>query len=75
MLGGEWCRAAAGDGVAQCILHAAAGGIIRHVMKSLEEIGILEKSTTIKGGRVLTAAGRRDMDLIAGRCTVNLSVF
>jgi len=45
--------------------HAAAG-LIRHICKALEEVGILEKSTSVKGGRKLTASGQRDMDLIAG---------
>lgn len=43
-----------------------AGGLIRHICKALEEIGILEKSNSVKGGRKLTASGQRDMDLIAG---------
>lgn len=53
----------------------AAGGLVRHILKSLEEIGIVEKDTTTKGGRRLSAAGRRDMDLIAGRVTVDLSLL
>lgn len=52
-----------------------AGGLIRHILKSLEEIGVVEKSSTVKGGRRLTAAGQRDMDLIAGRVNVELEVF
>mmetsp|Transcript_18461 Transcript_18461/g.51795 ORF Transcript_18461/g.51795 Transcript_18461/m.51795 type:complete len:151 (+) Transcript_18461:147-599(+) len=53
----------------------AAAGLIRHICKALEEVGILEKSASVKGGRKLTASGQRDMDLIAGRCTVNLPQF
>ncbi|KAK9816946.1 hypothetical protein WJX72_007276 [[Myrmecia] bisecta] len=45
----------------------AAGGLIRHCLKQLETLGLVEKSTGVKGGRVITAAGQRDMDLIAGR--------
>ncbi|GFH05839.1 40S ribosomal protein S19, partial [Haematococcus lacustris] len=44
----------------------SSGGLVRHIMQSLEEIGILEKCTSIKGGRKLTASGQRDMDVIAG---------
>jgi ribosomal protein S19E (S16A) len=36
---------------------------------------VLEKSTSVKGGRRLTAAGQRDMDLIAGRVQVELEAF
>ena len=45
---------------------AVIGGLMRHMCKALEEVGILEKSTSVKGGRKLTASGQRDMDLIAG---------
>lgn len=31
----------------------AAGGLIRHILQQLEEIQIVEKSTTTKGGRYL----------------------
>jgi hypothetical protein len=44
-----------------------AGGLIRHICKALEDVGILQKSTHVKGGRRLTPSGRRDMDLIAGQ--------
>lgn len=44
----------------------AAGGLIRHILKQLEKIGLVEKSTSMKGGRKLTPSGQRDMDLVAG---------
>lgn len=47
------------------IIHHA-GGLVRHICKALEEVGILEKSSSVKGGRKLTGSGQRDMDLIAG---------
>lgn len=52
-----------------------AAGIIRHILKNLESVGLVEKSTGEKGGRRLTASGQRDMDLIAGRCEVTLQQF
>lgn len=45
----------------------AAGGIIRHIMKQFEANNLMEKTTTMKGGRKLTPSGQRDLDLIAGR--------
>lgn len=57
------------------LLCACAGGLIRHILKSLEEIGIVEKSSNVKGGRRLTGSGQRDMDLIAGRCQVGQSAW
>ena len=53
----------------------SSGGLVRHILKSLEEIGIVEKDAGVKGGRRLTGSGRRDMDLIAGRVPVSLAVF
>lgn len=50
----------------RCCADDVAGGLIRHICKALEEVGILEKSSSIKGGRKLTGSGQRDMDLIAG---------
>lgn len=47
-------------------LTSCAAGLMRHICKALEEVGILEKSASVKGGRKLTASGQRDMDLIAG---------
>ena len=44
----------------------ASGGLIRHILKQLEELQLVEKSTTTKGGRRITAQGQRDLDLIAG---------
>eukprot|EP01128_Nolandella_sp_AFSM9_P007470 TRINITY_DN4100_c0_g1_i1.p2 TRINITY_DN4100_c0_g1~~TRINITY_DN4100_c0_g1_i1.p2 ORF type:complete len:141 (-),score=40.19 TRINITY_DN4100_c0_g1_i1:97-519(-) len=43
----------------------ASGAIIRHVIKQLESIGVVEKDP--KGGRRITTEGQRDIDRIAGR--------
>jgi small subunit ribosomal protein S19e len=48
----------------------ASGGLIRHILKQLETIGLVEKDTTSKGGRRITAQGQRDLDLIASRVEV-----
>ena len=50
-----------------------AGGVIRHILKNLESVGLLEKHAN--GGRRLTPSGQRDMDLIAGRVPVVLQQF
>ncbi|KAG1670373.1 hypothetical protein FOA52_000133 [Chlamydomonas sp. UWO 241] len=50
----------------------AATGNIRHILRNLEAVGLIEKCPT--GGRKLTPSGQRDMDLIAGRVPVVLSV-
>lgn len=42
----------------------ASGGVIRHTMKQLESLGLLEKVENTKGRRV-TREGRRQMDLVA----------
>ncbi len=56
--------------------HALASrGLLRTILKALESIGLVEKSTTAKGGRRLADNGRRDMDLIAGRVEVTLDQF
>jgi len=44
----------------------AAGGLIRHILRQLERLEFVEKSTSLKGGRKLTPNGQRDMDLVAG---------
>ena len=49
----------------------AAGGVIRHILQTLETVGLVEKSTTTKGGRRITPQGQRDLDLIAGRVGVD----
>ncbi|GFR46086.1 hypothetical protein Agub_g7571, partial [Astrephomene gubernaculifera] len=49
-----------------------SGGLVRHILKQLEECGLVEK---LEKGRRLTANGQRDMDQIAGRITVNLQAF
>ncbi|KAG2436344.1 hypothetical protein HXX76_006653 [Chlamydomonas incerta] len=51
----------------------ASGGLVRHIMKQLEECGLMEKAP--EKGRRLTANGQRDMDQIAGRITVQLQAF
>lgn len=51
----------------------AAGGLVRHILKNLETVGLLEKSPN--GGRRLTASGQRDMDLIAGRVQIQITQF
>ncbi|KAI8466685.1 MAG: component of cytosolic 80S ribosome and 40S small subunit [Monoraphidium minutum] len=50
----------------------ASGGLIRHIMKQLEGVGFMEKHDGAKGGRRVTPAGQKDMDLIAGRVAVKL---
>ncbi len=44
-----------------------SGGVIRHICQQLEKAGLVEKYS--KGGRVITSQGKRDLDLIAGRCS------
>jgi len=51
----------------------ASSGNIRHILKNLETVGLVEKMPN--GGRKLTSSGQRDMDLIAGRVPVNLFIF
>jgi len=41
----------------------AAKGVLRHVLQSLEKLGLLTKSDD--GGRVITKAARRDCDRVA----------
>jgi len=50
----------------------SSGGLIRHILKQFESVGFVEKHTGPKGGRRITPAGQKDMDLIAGRveCTL-----
>lgn len=43
----------------------ASGSVIRKAVQSLEKIQILEKDS--KGGRRITKAGQRDLDLIASQ--------
>eukprot|EP00884_Botryococcus_braunii_P000378 jgi/Botrbrau1/10340/Bobra.0321s0015.1 len=45
----------------------AAGGLIRHILKQLEAVNLVEKGTSRKGGRRITPQGQRDLDLIAAR--------
>ena len=44
-----------------------AGGLVRHILKQLEDIDVVTKVEDTKGGRVITPNGQRDLDLIAGR--------
>eukprot|EP00882_Tetradesmus_deserticola_P000094 GHRQ01000105.1.p1 GENE.GHRQ01000105.1~~GHRQ01000105.1.p1 ORF type:complete len:154 (+),score=79.59 GHRQ01000105.1:155-616(+) len=53
----------------------ASGGLIRHIMKQFEGLGYLEKHTGPKGGRRISPAGQKDMDLIAGRVECTLPSF
>jgi len=43
----------------------ASGAILRHILKQLEDLKILEPHS--KGGRQITSDGQRDLDRIAGR--------
>eukprot|EP00892_Ulva_mutabilis_P004202 jgi/Ulvmu1/2153/UM129_0013.1 len=49
----------------------AAGGVIRHILIQLESCGLVEKMDEELGGRKISSAGQRDMDLIA--CSVQFS--
>ena len=57
------------------LLLCFAGGLIRNIFKNLEAVGLMEKSSAVRGGRRLTASGQRDMDLIACRITNPLPVL
>ena len=57
-------------GVMQYHHQKASGAIIRHVVKQLEAIGVVEKDP--KGGRRITQEGQRDIDRIAGRVALKL---
>lgn len=57
-------------GVLQSHHVQASGAIIRHVVKQLEAIGVVEKDP--KGGRRITQEGQRDIDRIAGRVALKL---
>lgn len=49
----------------------ASGGLIRNILKQLETLGFVEKvpeGSAKAGGRRVTPAGQKDMDLIACRC-------
>ena len=43
----------------------AAGGIIRHILISLDDLKITEK--TAKGGRKISKVGQQALDLVAGQ--------
>ena len=43
----------------------AAGGIIRHILITLDELKITEK--TAKGGRKISRVGQQALDLVAGQ--------
>jgi small subunit ribosomal protein S19e len=50
----------------------ASGGVARYILQELEKLKVLEKDP--KGGRRLTALGRRDLDRIAGSVKVSQPV-
>jgi len=43
----------------------ASGSIIRHILKQLEQLKVIEKDP--KGGRRISQTGQRDLDRIAGQ--------
>lgn len=43
----------------------AAGGLIRSIMSTLDELKIIEKSA--KGGRKISRVGQQALDLVAGQ--------
>ncbi len=53
----------------------ASGGLVRHILQQFESVGFVEKHTGVKGGRRITPAGQKDMDLIAGRVQTELQQF
>jgi len=60
MYGGPYCRGS------RCpTFSKASGKIIRHILRQLEELGLLETLGT--GGRRMTAKGQRDLDRIAAQ--------
>jgi len=48
----------------------SSAGVARNVLKSLEAIGVLEKDPS--GGRKVTFAGQKDLDLIAAQVLSDL---
>merc|ERR1711998_345857 len=52
-----------------CMGHftTASRSIIRHILKQLELLKIVEKDPRGKGGRRITRTGQRDLDSIAGQ--------
>eukprot|EP00178_Gracilaria_changii_P023800 TRINITY_DN71922_c0_g1_i1.p1 TRINITY_DN71922_c0_g1~~TRINITY_DN71922_c0_g1_i1.p1 ORF type:complete len:152 (+),score=25.26 TRINITY_DN71922_c0_g1_i1:33-488(+) len=76
-LGVGWLARAYGhnkrDGVRRNHHQAAATGIIRHCIMSLEKMKVLEKSKN--GGRQCTSTGRRDLDRIATRMAGATKVY
>ncbi len=51
----------------------ASGGILRHILLQLEELQLVEKSTTLKGGRWLLAFTRLTFSM--GRDQLKLGDF
>eukprot|EP00013_Stygamoeba_regulata_P008711 CAMPEP_0177679896 /NCGR_PEP_ID=MMETSP0447-20121125/29870_1 /TAXON_ID=0 /ORGANISM="Stygamoeba regulata, Strain BSH-02190019" /LENGTH=163 /DNA_ID=CAMNT_0019189163 /DNA_START=39 /DNA_END=530 /DNA_ORIENTATION=- len=43
----------------------AAGGLIRHILQSLESLEVVQQDK--KGGRIISSIGRRDLDRVAGK--------
>eukprot|EP01125_Pyxidicula_operculata_P002286 TRINITY_DN12185_c0_g1_i1.p1 TRINITY_DN12185_c0_g1~~TRINITY_DN12185_c0_g1_i1.p1 ORF type:complete len:152 (+),score=38.99 TRINITY_DN12185_c0_g1_i1:32-487(+) len=50
----------------------ASGSVLRHIVKQLSDIGVVELNGT-KGGRRITQHGQRDLDRIAGRVANKLT--
>eukprot|EP01133_Synstelium_polycarpum_P011621 gene11621-13567_t len=58
------------DGVRPNHFHVANGGLIRYCLKQLTALNVVE-TNTVKGGRNITATGRRDLDRIAKQVYTN----
>eukprot|EP01132_Coremiostelium_polycephalum_P002290 gene2290-2824_t len=52
------------NGVRPNHFHVANGGLIRYCLKQLQNLKVVE-TDKVKGGRRITATGRRDLDRIA----------
>ncbi|EFA75145.1 40S ribosomal protein S19 [Heterostelium album PN500] len=52
------------DGVRPNHFHQANGGVIRYCLRQLNVLKVIE-TDSLKGGRRITATGRRDLDRIA----------
>ncbi|KAF5207713.1 40S ribosomal protein S19, partial [Thalictrum thalictroides] len=46
----------------------SSGGIARHILQELQKMSIVD--IDLKGGRIITSSGRRDLDQVAGRIAV-----
>ena len=58
-----------------CMGHftTSSRSIIRHILKQLELLKIVEKDPRGKGGRRITRTGQRDLDSIAGQIAPQIS--